>query len=212
MNLLIDCTNGISSDMVLTALIQLGANEEKIGEQIQGLSLADLSSHRSYQGIKNRLTLAPLAEGVGEKALRIYEAIAKAEAKVHGETLETVHFHEVGRDKAIAQIVGVATAIEDLGVEEIYCSALHDGTGSIECSHGVIPVPVPAVCAMKEQCDYDFGTDEIEMEMVTPSGLAVLIGLGAKKANHLEIPKDAKVGIGKGTRDTGRDGLKITAW
>ena len=125
--------------------------------------------------------------------------------------MEDVGFHEVGRIEAIRNIAGIAVCIERLGVEEIYCSPVHDGKGFIHCSHGLIPVPVPAVMAMREECDYTFVTDEVETEMVTPSGLGVLMGIGAvciAQPPTGEVTGTVEV---KGTRDIGKDGgLKVS--
>ncbi|MEA4923649.1 MAG: nickel insertion protein [Eubacteriaceae bacterium] len=205
MDIYIDCTNGISTDMVLNALIDLGADEKIIEEQIN--ALGDLPHHRGYKDIKKMLETSSADEEVKKKALLVYGAIARAEAEVHGETLDTVHFHEVGRDEAIRNIVSVAAALKVLGVDKIYCSEIHDGHGTIKCSHGIIPVPVPAVTALKKQCDHVFCEDDINTEMVTPGGLALLIGIGAVKSDPPK--KIIKTGVGKGTRDIGRDGLKI---
>ncbi|MGI6722370.1 MAG: nickel insertion protein [Anaerovoracaceae bacterium] len=207
MKIFIDCTNGISTDMVLKALIDLGADEAEIAAETA--KLGELPHHRGYRDIKNMLQGCGLSESVKEKALAVYLAIAKAEAEVHGETLETVHFHEVGRDQAIMNIVSVAAALDVLGADQISCSDLHDGHGTIECSHGKIPVPVPAVQALKKQCDYVFREDDIDTEMVTPGGLALLIGIGATKGRMPAAEEIAATGVGQGTRDTGRDGLKI---
>ena len=151
-----------------------------------------------------------VSDKVKERAVNIYEVIAKAEAKVHEETVETVHFHEVGRDEAILNILSVSLALEQLGIEKVYCSPVHDGKGFVECSHGRIPVPVPAVMAMRETCDFIFVRDEVETEMVTPSGLAMLIGIGATCIQEPPTSKLLKSAVGKGSRDTGREGLVIS--
>lgn len=219
MKLYIDCTNGISSDMVLSALLDLGADEEICDKGIKSLGLDQRKDHghhgeghhhhsRSYEEVKSIIGAGELSDRAKAIALRTYQAIAVAEAEVHGETLETVHFHEVGRDRAIENIVGAAIAVDQLDPLEIYCSPIHDGQGTIRCSHGVIPVPVPAVAAMMEGCEYDFVTDDVETEMVTPTGLGLLIGMGAKRG---EVSVIKKTGVGLGTRDIGRGGLKIHA-
>ncbi|MBN7771910.1 nickel insertion protein [Clostridium aminobutyricum] len=167
--------------------------------------------HISYKDVKHIIAHSGLTEGEKQRALDIYAVIAKAEAKVHESTIEDVGFHEVGRIEAIRNIAGIAICVERLGVEEIYCSPVHDGKGFIHCSHGLIPVPVPAVMAMREDCDYIFVTDEVETEMVTPSGLGVLMGLGAVCTEHIPQGDLAKSVEVKGTRDIGKDGgLKIS--
>ena len=218
--LVIDCINGISGDMVLSALLDLGVDRKLVNIQLGkiGLSLDQPDElregehfHRAFREISEMITNSGLSPKVKETSLRIYKTIAIAEAEVHMTTLQDVHFHEVGRDRAIANIVGIAVALEALGIEEIYTTPIHDGKGTITCSHGEIPVPVPAVAAMKSQCDYEFVTEYIDMEMVTPSGLGVLIGIGARKIpKGMDLGRIVKTGNGVGTRNTGRGGLKIS--
>lgn len=216
--LYIDCTNGVSGDMVLNALLDLGVDRSYVTKELNkiGLSLEQPEQeggrehfHRAFREISELITNSDLSREVKDISLRIYKTIAIAEAEVHMTTLQDVHFHEVGRDKAIANIVGVAIALEAIDPDEIYVSPLHDGKGTITCSHGEIPVPVPAVAAMKSQCDYDFVTEHIDMEMVTPSGLGVLIGIGARKVGKKDLGNVIRTGHGNGTRNTGRGGLKI---
>lgn len=215
--LYIDVTNGISGDMVLMALRGLGAEADLTGK----LHLHDhdyehthehthAHSHTSYQDVLRIIAHSDVSEGVKETARSIYGVIAKAEAKVHGATLETVHFHEVGRQQAIENILSVALALEELGVEEVFCSEVHDGHGTILCSHGEIPVPVPAVAAMMQESRLSFVTDDIPTEMVTPSGLGILMGIGAKGVDVMPaVFQEAPMAVGKGGRDIGREGLKI---
>lgn len=216
----IDCSNGVSGDMVLNALLDLGVDRSYVTKELNkiGLSLEQPEAasggdeehfHRAFREISELITNSDLSRKVKDTSLRIYKTIAIAEAEVHMTTLQDVHFHEVGRDKAIANIVGVAIALEALNVDEVYVSPIHDGKGTIMCSHGEIPVPVPAVAAMKSQCDYDFVTEHINMEMVTPSGLGVLIGMGARKMTGRDLGRVIRSGFGHGTRNTGRGGLRI---
>jgi len=101
-----------------------------------------------------------------------------------------------------------AAMLDSMGVDKIVCSEVCDGCGTIECSHGIIPVPVPAVKAMMDSCDYVFKTEPVSTELVTPSGLGMLIGMGAECAPRPEGSIIAK-GIGYGGRDTGRGGMEI---
>lgn len=216
MNLYFDCTSGISSDMILKALIGLGGRTDEADK----LSLPHHShdsdghvhghhhSHRSHQEIIRLIETSELPAGVQRTILAIYRVIAEGEAQVHGETVSQVYFHEVGRDQAIRNIAGIAAALESLPVDSIFCSPIHDGTGFIQCSHGRIPVPVPAVMAMRQNCDYVFVTDDIETELVTPSGLGVLIGIGARYTEEMPQGKIVRTAVAKGGRDTGKDGLK----
>lgn len=230
-----DCTCGISGDMAFHGLMELCADAESVIQKINTIDVVhhhhhehahheehhehDHSEnhdhhehhHTSHKDVKHIIGHSHLTENEKQIALNIYAVIAKAEAKVHESTIEDVGFHEVGRIEAIRNIAGIAVCIEELGVEEIYCSPVHDGKGFIHCSHGLIPVPVPAVMAMREECNYIFVTDEVETEMVTPSGLGVLMGMGAvciEQTPMGEVVGSVEV---KGTRDIGKDGgLKVS--
>ena len=212
MKLYFDCTSGISSDMILNALTRMGGDGvwAKHVEIPEDSPNTDGHQHRSYKEVKAIIESSLLTDKVRATTYAIYDVIAKAEAKVHGTTVEEVHFHEVGRDQAIRNIVGIAGAVNSLFIDEIYCSEIHDGTGTIECSHGMIPVPVPAVQAMMEESDYKFVTDEdVKTEMVTPSGLACLMGIGAKYVPEMPegvLLQDVTI---KGARDTGKEGLRV---
>lgn len=136
-------------------------------------------------------------------AVDIFTVIGKAEAAVHDMQLENVTFHEVGAVDSIIDIVGTAICIDLLGIEKIYCSPVHDGSGFIRCRHGLIPVPVPAVMEMLKGSEISIVTEDVDTEMVTPTGFGILKGLGATcgkmpKVNILDV------GYGFGKRDTGR--------
>ncbi len=224
MDLYFDCSNGISTDMVLLALLDLGADRDFVLRETDKLNicerpneivkkkkknLCDHNTKRSFREIEDILRKSGLDDNTKRRALKIYTVIAEAEAEVHGKSMDTVHFHELGRDRAIINVVGVSAALSNLYPDNIYCSEIHDGFGHIDCDHGRIPVPVPAVRAMMKGTGYRFVQDEIETEMVTPGGLGILKGSGASYRKKPEDKDIYKTGIGKGTRDTGRNGLKI---
>ena len=158
-----DCSNGISGDMVLNGLAALGVPSEEIAEALKGVIPCggccghghdhDTHSHRGYIEIKEMILNSGLSDNAKQTACNIYQTIAEAEAEVHGTLLEETHFHEVGRDEAILNIMGVAFCLDRLQIKEIYCGTICDGHGFIQCSHGEIPVPVPAVMAMSKNCD-----------------------------------------------------------
>jgi len=148
--------------------------------------------------------------GISQKAktyaLAIFDAIAEAEAAVHGISKEKVAFHEVGAMDSIIDIVGTAIAVDILGVSEFYCSAPRDGSGTITCQHGLIPVPVPAVMKMAEGANIPIVIDsKVSTEMITPTGFGIIKGLGAKFEPCFGILPE-KTGYGFGKRDTGRFG------
>lgn len=142
-----------------------------------GNNLPKPYTDRSFQSILSLLSQSGLDDKVKNMAQKIYTVLAKAEAHVHGETLETVHFHEVGRPQAIINMVGIAAAYVATNPEHVYCSTIMDGTGTVLCAHGEISVPVPAVSALMETSDLSFATKNVEMEMVTPTGLASLLAM-----------------------------------
>ncbi|MDO4745438.1 MAG: DUF111 family protein, partial [Bacillota bacterium] len=192
---------------------------------------ADHDHHhgRSWLKVRSIINHSSFSADAKATALSIYEKIAEAEASVHGETLETIHFHEVGRDEAIKNALGIGMALEAIKTRgqgsdqdadkqlEILTSPIYDGKGTVICSHGEIPVPVPAVMALREKCTYTFETADVNMEMVTPTGLASLMGIGAKPSdesiNQLKALRKAGNIIAeteiKGTRNTGRGGLRV---
>lgn len=160
-------------------------------------------THRSYSSIKNLLEKSDLNPRVKKMAINIFTVIAKAEAAVHETTLDKVVFHEVGAVDSIIDIVGIAIAVDLLKVDKIFCTQVHDGTGFIECRHGTIPVPVPAVMEMMKESKIPVIINEdVKTEMVTPTGFGVLEGLNAEFKPSLEITID-DVGYGFGNRETG---------
>lgn len=240
MILYIDCTSGISGDMLLKALKDLGADisgTESLCSALQqeaghhpccgqrggthnsahshehsagGHTHEHSHTHRSHREVKAIIQNSAMPQPIKDTALSIYRVIAAAEARVHGSDEENVHFHEVGRAQAIENIAGIAAALDSLDIEQIYCSDIHDGKGFITCSHGTIPVPVPAVMAMRETCNYTFVTEDIETELVTPSGLGALLGIGAEPVKEQPEGKVLKTAVAKGGRDTGKEGLKVS--
>ena len=235
--LYIDCTNGVSGDMVLSALNCLAGTA---GESAP-LKAAHTHEHhhdhdhehhhdhdhehshehhgRSYEDVKRIIDAQDQYTAKARQTARdIYAVIARAEAGVHGMTLETVHFHEVGRDQAIANALGIGAALDVISPDRILVSKINDGKGFVDCAHGRIPVPVPAVQAMMDECGktyptLKFGTcADVDTEMVTPSGLAAVIGIGSVPAESGMMFMEGRI-TGEteamGTRDTGRGGLRV---
>lgn len=227
--LYIDCSNGISGDMLRRVLQELAEavtveafEEPYSGEKTEedGHSHDGHHHHRSLQDVRAIIDKSGKSEAARKVALRIYDAIAAAEAAVHGGSLESVHFHEVGRDGAIANALGIGRALDLLGLVtegRIVVSDICDGRGFVDCAHGRIPVPVPAVQAMMEECGrkypaFIFKTcPDVDTEMVTPSGLAGLIGIGAVPAGEGMMFMEGTITAAaeaEGTRNTGRGGLR----
>lgn len=205
--LYLDCTGGISGDMVLNVLAELTGSREKIIKKTEETLFPHEHGHgRSYQDVINLIRESSFSDDAKNTAMRIYGHIAEAEAKVHGKTLETVHFHEVGRDEAVKNALGIGMALEMISPGRVEVSDIYDGSGTVLCSHGEIPVPVPAVMALRENCSYTFMTADVDMEMVTPSGLASIMGIGAVSGFTKGLVTTQAEASGK--RNTGRPGLK----
>jgi uncharacterized protein (DUF111 family) len=167
--------------------------------------------HRQYREIKRMIEDSGISEKAKGYACDIFAVIAEAEAAVHRMSTEEVAFHEVGAMDSIIDIVGTAVAIDLIGVDDFYCSAPHDGSGTIHCRHGLIPVPAPAVMEMAKNANIPIIIEgDVQSEMITPTGFGIIKGLGARFEPHLGIVPE-KTGYGFGKRDTGRTGaVRIT--
>jgi pyridinium-3,5-bisthiocarboxylic acid mononucleotide nickel chelatase len=158
-------------------------------------------SHEQVRGlteIRGIISTALISEGAKRSAIAIFEALGRAEAKIHNISLESVHFHEVGAVDALVDIVCAAVGTEALGVDEIICSRLNVGGGMVKCAHGTFPVPAPAtVELLKDAPVYSSGLQE---ELVTPTGAAIVKTLASRFAEFPEM-KIEKSGYGAGSRD-----------
>jgi uncharacterized protein (DUF111 family) len=139
-----------------------------------------------------------LSAFVKEHARGIFARIADAEGKIHGVPSEDVHFHEVGALDSIADIVCACVGLEQLGVEKVFASALHDGHGWIDCAHGRFPVPAPATLEILK--GVALGQIDEPHELITPTGAAIVrefaAGFGPMPPMRID-----KIGYGLGSRD-----------
>ncbi|OQX13267.1 MAG: TIGR00299 family protein [Desulfobulbaceae bacterium A2] len=223
-----DCFSGISGDMLLGALLDAGLAEGRLRELLGALPLEGWSlevelvnvqglqahrvrvqqshgahhHHRHLRDIQALLETAPLAEGVRQGALAVFRRLAAAESTVHGCAPEDVHFHEVGAVDAIVDVVGAVAGLAELGVTELWSSALPLSRGWVECAHGWLPLPAPAVCALLH--DVPVQGLELEQELVTPTGAAILRGLDCRFGPLPRLRLEA-VGYGAGSSER-RDG------
>jgi uncharacterized protein (TIGR00299 family) protein len=153
---------------------------------------------RGLAEIRGIISAAPISVGARTTALAIFEALGRAEAKIHNTAIESVHFHEVGAVDAMVDIVCAAVGAESLGVDEIICSPLNVGGGTVKCAHGTFPVPAPAtVELLKDAPVYSSG---LQAELVTPTGAAIVKTLASCFAAFPEM-KIEKSGYGAGSRD-----------
>lgn len=159
--------------------------------------LAD-QTHRSWREIQTLLEQADLAVKVRERSQRVFRRLAEAEARVHGITTDDVRFHEVGAWDSIADVVGVCTALDCLGVTSMSCSAVALGSGRVAVGHGELPVPVPAALELSPGWQVMSGG---EGELATPTGMALITTL-ARECRGLPAMTVHTVGVGAGTRET----------
>jgi uncharacterized protein (TIGR00299 family) protein len=153
---------------------------------------------RGLKQIREIISKAAIAESAKATAIAIFEALGSAEAKIHNLEIEKVHFHEVGAVDALVDIVCAAVGAEALGVDEIVCSALNVGGGTVKCAHGTLPVPAPATLELlKGASVYSSG---VQAELVTPTGAAIVKTLVKRFATFPEM-KIEKSGYGAGTHD-----------
>ena len=157
--------------------------------------------HEHGRGLKEILEIirnAGIGDGAKATAIAMFEALGAAEAKIHNDDIEKVHFHEVGAVDAMVDIICSAVGAEALGVDEIVCSPLNVGGGSVKCAHGVLPVPVPATVELLQGAPvYSSG---IQVELVTPTGAAIVKTL-VKRFAAFPAMTIEKSGYGAGSRD-----------
>lgn len=220
-----DCFAGASGDMILGALMDAGLELELLKGELAKLHLThyDLQvkkvakrgiggsqalvsvdedhhhhHHRHLHDIEEIIDKSDLKESIKRRSIEIFTRLAEAEAKVHQTTIEQIHFHEVGAMDAIIDVVGAVAGLAALGIEKVYCSPLHVGTGTVECAHGTLPVPAPATAELiRGKPVYSTG---VEGELLTPTGAAILTtvssGFGPMPSMTLE-----EIGYGAGTSE-----------
>lgn len=156
--------------------------------------------HRSYLEVCEIVEEMDLKPAVERDALAIFELLGEAEASVHGEELEEIHFHEVGADDAIADVVGAALLLEDLELDRVVTTPIATGGGMVSMSHGQYPVPTPAVVELAERADWSLRGGPVETELLTPTGAAIL-GHVAEGVDSLPSLSLEQSGYGAGGYD-----------
>jgi uncharacterized protein (TIGR00299 family) protein len=155
-------------------------------------------SHRGLKEIRQIILAAVISQTAKDRAIRIFEALGAAEAKVHNTEIEKIHFHEVGAIDAIVDIVCASVGADALGVDEWICSPLNVGGGTVVCAHGAFPIPAPATLELLKNAPVYSG--EIQKELVTPTGAAIVSVL-ASRFSQFPAMKTEKIGYGAGTRN-----------
>lgn len=260
--LYLECYAGISGDMAVAALLDLGADRESLMETLNSMSVPGFhieikritkfgidacdfnvildqkhenhdhdmhylhghnhtehhhnshmenhhSHHHEHRGMKEICEIihgCRMTDRARKIALKIFDILAKAEAKAHNVSVEEVHFHEVGAVDSIVDIVSVAVCLDNLDIENVIVPKLYEGIGTVRCQHGILPIPVPAVINIINEYGLNVQIMETEGEFVTPTGAAIVAAV--KTCD--ELPKGfrvKKVGVGAGKREYERPSL-----
>ncbi len=226
-----DCFSGISGDMNLGAMVDLGISGEYLEEELKKLNLHGYQlkiykanrrgitgtkvdvlldehhhrnqhhhhhDHRNLSDIRHLIEESGLNDRVKRWSMEIFMKVAEAEAKIHGKSIDEIHFHEVGAIDSIVDIVGAAICRDKLGVDKIICSPIEVGSGFVNCAHGRFPVPAPATAEILKNVPIKSG--DIPCELTTPTGAAIAVTF----AEEFTAKKDFKIlktAYGIGERD-----------
>jgi pyridinium-3,5-bisthiocarboxylic acid mononucleotide nickel chelatase len=217
-----DCFAGASGDMILGAMIGVGVDPDYLRSELSKLSVAGFGieietvnrsglsatfarvetvhehKHRHLSDIKQIIEQSALSVAVKQRAIQIFTRLAEAEARVHNEPVDHIHFHEVGALDAIVDVVGAAICFDFLKIERFVCSPLHVGSGFVKMAHGQFPVPPPAVAELLK--GVPFYQTEIKGELLTPTGAAVITTVCSEYGPIPEL-KVERTGYGAGTRE-----------
>lgn len=254
--LYLDCPSGISGDMAVAALLDLGADENVLRQALKslpvsgyevkisrvvksGLDACDFNvildkahenhdhdmeylhghdhhhhhdhdhHHHEHRGLKEIMEIirqGEMTDGAKALAVTIFQIIGQAEAKAHGVPADQVHFHEVGAVDSIVDIVAFAVCFDNLGITEVVLPKLNEGTGTVRCQHGILPVPVPAVANIVSDCQLPLHIMDVAGEFVTPTGAAIAAAI----FTSVKLPETfyiKKIGLGAGKRHYERPSL-----
>ena len=222
----LDCSNGVSGDMLLGALAGVGALDDlpavlaaapELGASVtvttttrgalaaRHVQVATTDAHpphRNRADVQQILDALPVSDEVRTNARRVFDRLAAAEADVHGVDVAAVQFHEVGAVDAIIDIVGVCLGMHTLGLHRLTVSPIALGGGTAQTQHGPVPVPVPAVLALLQDTALVAVGGDQQHELATPTGVALLSEL-AEGTSALPAMTVQRIGIGAGSRDAG---------
>lgn len=232
--LLFDCFSGISGDMVISSLVELGVPQQYLISELKKLPLsgyridfsraerrgiwglrADVvcegeeSGHRHLRDIQDIFHNSGLPRRVQERALEIFDLIAEAESTIHNSSREEVHFHEVGAVDSIVDIAAAAICIDYLSPERILFTPLQLGGGSVHCQHGTFPVPAPACLEILRGIPVRCGA--AECELTTPTGAAIARTFADEFIQTIEMTPE-KCAYGIGHRDTPAPNVLRVMW
>lgn len=222
-----DCFSGISGDMIIGSLLDIGLDINFVSNELQKLDLPGFklscdkvkrchiagtklnitfdtandklhSVHRNFDNISTLINESDLNSIIKLKSIEIFKRLAQAEAKVHNVSVNDVHFHEVGAADSIIDIVGAVIGFNKLGFEKVLFSPVATGSGYIDCDHGRLPVPAPATAELLK--GFCFFNTKVKSELATPTGVAILTTSGEQIVYVPEF-KVSNIGYGAGEKD-----------
>ena len=216
-----DCFSGISGDMILGALMDLGLPRTELEKELRKLPIGGYeincfpdkrmgiygcnvkvilkeqdTHHRSLSDIRHLIEESSLGKGCKNLSIKVFHRLAEAEARIHKKNVEDIRFHEVGAVDSIIDVVGSVIGVRYFGFDRIYASKIPLGSGFVKCRHGILPLPAPATLELlKDKPVYEAGIDG---ELVTPTGAALITTLGDEFGR---MPPMIVKGIGYGVGD-----------
>lgn len=215
-----DIVNGISGDMTIASLLNLGVPKEIFLEELKKLNLneefdieidsknesgivgtkvnviaKEANAHRHLVDIFDIIDNSSLNDNVKDRSKKIFMTVGEAEAKVHGTTIDKIHFHEVGAIDSIVDIVGCSILIDLLNVDKVYSSCVPVGSGFVKCDHGIMPVPAPATIEILKGVPVKLNS--VKGECTTPTGAAIIKTLCSEFIDTLEF-EVSQIGYGIG--------------
>jgi len=231
---LVDCPTGLAGNMLLAALFDLGLPQAAVDAPLAALGLAgayaiDLEErrsgglrglhlavrgleaeppHRHWAELKTTIAGAALEAQLKQRVLAVFGLLAEAEAQVHGQPAERVHFHEVGAIDALVDVVGVCAGLAHFGITQLVCASPPAGHGTVQTAHGLLPLPAPAVLELARLKGIPLASSEgfPAGELTTPTGLALMAALADRFGPAPALVPQA-VGIGLGSRQLDRPNL-----
>lgn len=222
-----DCSSGISGDMCLGALIDAGVPVAKLENELRKIPIkgyklkvkrvkrsgfaatkadviqkaaheSHITEHRKWKDVERTIRTSSLPDEIKQKGLSIFRRLFTAEAKVHGETFDAAHLHELGAVDSIVDILGTVIGLKLLGIEKVYSSGVNTGGGSVRTKHGILPVPAPATAELLK--GIPVYSDGINYELTTPTGAVILKEISSSFGTIPDMVIE-KIGIGAGNKD-----------
>ncbi|MDH3816380.1 MAG: LarC family nickel insertion protein, partial [Acidobacteriota bacterium] len=222
--LFLDCAGGAAGDMILCALAEACGDVSFVEELPERIGFPDVTlewpatrpggfaarrldvvfdptshpRHRNLEDVEQILNRSGVSAKAVDMARRVFRRLAEAEGEVHGQPADEVHFHEVGAVDAIVDVLGACLALDRLEVDEVVCSELPMGRGTVRCEHGELPLPAPAVAAMLP--GVPVRPVDVEGETVTPTGAALVTAL-SDRFGPMPAMTVETAGVGAGSRE-----------